>query len=198
VQTESKPRRRLSPEARRAEIIDVATRLISERGYRGVSLESIADECGMTKAGVQHHFPSKDELLVAVLENRDAEELAYGLESIVQAYTPEQFLEGARANFQRIYERPEVIRLFTVLGAEALDESHPAHAYFEARMQHGRSHWKQYAGQWFSDPDGAAVTYMSFLDGLQLSWLRDSTIDFRGLAYQFLEGLLRGRGAARR
>lgn len=192
MKTETKPRRRLSPEARRAEIIDVATRLISERGYRGVSVESIADECGMTKAGLQHHFPSKDELLVAVLEHRDAEELAFALERGARAVTREQFLDGARENFQWIFERREVIRLFTVLSAESLDPSHPAHDYFAERMNYGRSQWQEYAGKWFSDPDAAAVSYMSFLDGLQLSWLRDSSIDFRGLALRFLAQLLEG------
>jgi hypothetical protein len=43
---------------------------------------------------------------------------------------------------------------------------------------------------WFTDPDEAAIDFMSYLDGLQLAWLRDPSIDLRRHAYAFVERLL--------
>ena len=195
MSTPSKPRQRLNAAERRTEIIVAATRLISERGYRGVTLEAIAQEVGITKAGLQHHFASKTELLVSVLEARDADDLAYALNGLTGVVTQQQFLDNWRASLQRTFERREIIRLFTVLAAESLDENHPAHEYFERRMQTGRAEFRDYMHDWFHDPDKAAVDFMSYLDGLQLAWLRDPAIDFRGHAIAFMELLLAGEKA---
>ena len=192
MSTPSKPRQRLNPAERRREIIVAATRLISERGYRGVTLEAIAQEVGITKAGLQHHFASKTDLLISVLEARDEDDLSYALNDTAVVVTQEQFLERWRAALQRTFERREIIRLFTVLAAESLDENHPAHEYFARRMQIGRREFREYMHDWFHDPDQAAVDFMSYLDGLQLAWLRDPTIDFRGHAIAFMELLLQG------
>jgi AcrR family transcriptional regulator len=47
----------------RDEVIRAATRLFKERGVRAVSLQSIADELGMTKGALYHYFSSRDDLL---------------------------------------------------------------------------------------------------------------------------------------
>ena len=48
-------------------IVDTAQRLFSERGYEGASLQDIADEMGLTKAAVYYHFPSKADILRAIV-----------------------------------------------------------------------------------------------------------------------------------
>jgi AcrR family transcriptional regulator len=45
---------------------DRVTALILDRGYDNTPMSLIAKELGMTKAGVYHHFESKEELLYAV------------------------------------------------------------------------------------------------------------------------------------
>jgi AcrR family transcriptional regulator len=54
------PRRRLQPADRRAEIVEAATRLIAERGYRGLTVQGVAEACDLTVAGVLHHMGTKD------------------------------------------------------------------------------------------------------------------------------------------
>jgi AcrR family transcriptional regulator len=190
--TNPKPRQRLDAAERRREIIAVATRQISERGYRGVTLEAIAQDVGISKAGVQHHFPSKDDLLIAVLEARDAEELQYADRQLLEFANSEEFLEGFDQIVARNFERREIIQLFTVLGAEALDESHPAHEYFQRRMNIVQDQFRTYMHDWFVDPEKSAIDFMSYLDGLQLAWLRDPTIDLRAHAATFMRLLLEG------
>jgi AcrR family transcriptional regulator len=191
MNAERKPRQRLDAAERRGEIIAAATRLISERGYRGVALEAIATEVGITKAGLQHHFASKTELLISVLRARDEDDLRFAMENS-GVKTRAHFLDRWRASVERTVERREIIRLFTVLAAESLDENHPAHGYFAERMASARREFRDFMSGWFHDPDRAAVDFMSYLDGLQLAWLRDPGIDLPGQAVAFMELLLLG------
>jgi AcrR family transcriptional regulator len=53
---------------RKEEILAEATRLFAERGYEGASMGDLAELVGLRKASLFHHFPSKDALYSAVLE----------------------------------------------------------------------------------------------------------------------------------
>ena len=54
---------------RKEEIVDVATRLFSERGYEGASMNDVAKGVGMPrKASLFYHFATKDALYEAVLD----------------------------------------------------------------------------------------------------------------------------------
>lgn len=52
----------------RQRFIDVAVRLFTQRSFAGTSLQMIADELGVTKAAVYHHFRTREDLLTAVVE----------------------------------------------------------------------------------------------------------------------------------
>ena len=53
----------------RERILAVATQMLADRGYDGTSLKMIADEVGLKKPRLLHHFPSKEALRQAVLED---------------------------------------------------------------------------------------------------------------------------------
>lgn len=57
---------RYSPARRRT--AEVAHSLFALHGVGGTSLQMIADELGVTKAAVYHQFPTKDEIVLAVIE----------------------------------------------------------------------------------------------------------------------------------
>ena len=48
--------------------IDAAIALFTRHSFAGTSLQMIADEVGVTKSAVHHHFRTRDELLNAVVE----------------------------------------------------------------------------------------------------------------------------------
>jgi TetR/AcrR family transcriptional repressor of nem operon len=48
-------------------ILDTAHILIAERGYAAFSYADIADQIKVSKATIHHHFPSKEDLAIAVL-----------------------------------------------------------------------------------------------------------------------------------
>lgn len=54
----------------REHILDVALQLMSERGSSAMSMRSLAQACGVQVAAIYHYFPSKDELLRSVVEER--------------------------------------------------------------------------------------------------------------------------------
>ncbi len=53
---------------RKAEIVKTATRILTESGYSGMSLEDVAEQTDIAKATLYHYFSSKDELVAAALE----------------------------------------------------------------------------------------------------------------------------------
>lgn len=60
----------LTPGARR--VLDAASRLFYERGIHAVGVDTIADEAGVTKKTLYDRFGSKETLVVAYLQHRDA------------------------------------------------------------------------------------------------------------------------------
>jgi AcrR family transcriptional regulator len=52
----------------RQRFIDAAIRLFARHSFAGTSLQMIADEVGVTKSAVHHHFRTREELLNAVIE----------------------------------------------------------------------------------------------------------------------------------
>ena len=55
-------------------ILSVAFRLFMEKGYEHTSIQDIIDQLGgLSKGAIYHHFKSKEELLVAVMDQMTAE-----------------------------------------------------------------------------------------------------------------------------
>jgi TetR/AcrR family transcriptional repressor of nem operon len=52
----------------RTKILNSAQRLIQTRSFEGFSFQDIADEVGIRKASLYHHFDSKDAVAIAVLK----------------------------------------------------------------------------------------------------------------------------------
>ncbi len=54
----------------RARILDTAVRLVSERGAAATSMRQLAAACDLNVATIYHYFPSKADLLRAIIEER--------------------------------------------------------------------------------------------------------------------------------
>ncbi|MBW1639369.1 TetR/AcrR family transcriptional regulator [Microbacterium resistens] len=123
------PRKRRSPkgEARRQRILDVARTIFSEGGYHSASIADIAARAGISQAGLLHHFPSKPELLLAVLNSRDAEAVRQLRD---RNLTGVAYLNEYLRTLWDHAADPVLVQLNAMISAEALAESHPAHDYF--------------------------------------------------------------------
>jgi AcrR family transcriptional regulator len=57
----------------RQRIVETAERLFYAEGVRAVGIDRIIAEAGVAKMTLYHHFPSKDDLILAVLQYREAQ-----------------------------------------------------------------------------------------------------------------------------
>jgi AcrR family transcriptional regulator len=70
--------RRGRPGYDRRGVLEVAVRAFNEFGYDATSMGTLADRLGLSKSAVYHHFPSKEQLLEAALD-----EALGGLEGVL-------------------------------------------------------------------------------------------------------------------
>lgn len=179
-------------EDRRQRILLAAQRLLTRNGGRGTSLGQIAREAGVTPAGLLHHFESKDQLLHAVLDARDADDLA-------AADFRNDVIEQLENVAERYRRSPELIGIFTVLLAENLSPDAPLHARFldryrasvdivAAQIRRG-----QRAGRYRTDLDPAIKAHeiVAFLSGMETSWLLDPSVPLNEVFREYTSSLAR-------
>lgn len=180
-----------SSEKRRI-IIDAAHEVFSQRGYRAASLKNISDQAGISETSLFHYFPTKQDLLVAVLDHRDqigvhAQPDAGGH---VDLYT--EIEQQARWN-EGI---PGVVQLYSVLVSEATTEDHPGRPYFTKRFTELRQRYAQ-EFKMLQDqgrlrpgtqPDMLAASLVALWDGIQVQWLHEpESVDVPGTLKSFLD-----------
>lgn len=61
---------RISAVDRRAQVLEVATQLFARQGYAGTTTRQIAESASVNEAIIFRHFPSKEELYWAVIEQQ--------------------------------------------------------------------------------------------------------------------------------
>ncbi|GAA5166192.1 TetR/AcrR family transcriptional regulator [Amycolatopsis dongchuanensis] len=189
-----KPTRR--GERTRAAILDAAAPLFARHGYRGAPLASVAEAARLTQPGLLHHFPSKERLLLAVLEERDREAMRWMRDTWSEGGSAA--LRALVALVARNTTTPELVQLFTVLVGEGVSESHPAHEYFEERYERLRGSVRraiaqgQDTGEFRTDVDAAVLAnlVLAMLDGLQIQWLLDRDQDMTAAFEAFVRILL--------
>jgi AcrR family transcriptional regulator len=164
---------------RRQAIIEAATGAFARGGFEGASVLEIAGEVGISRAGLFHHFETKEELLMAVLDRREKLDREVFVASGSRRAGGMGVLRGMVELARRNEERPGLVRLYVVLAAEATEPSHPAHAYFEQhydRILEGTTRAVQGARASGAlrdgiDPVRFAADLIALQDGLQLQWL---------------------------
>ncbi|MFZ4811858.1 MAG: TetR/AcrR family transcriptional regulator [Ilumatobacteraceae bacterium] len=137
--------------ATRDRILTAATDLFGARGFEAVSLDVIAAEVGVTKQTLLYWFPSKDELLQAVV-SQAAADLVLVVDAAVRAATddPLDRIDAVvRAVFRPAVRRPallglvrEVDRFPSAVAASLTAQLQPlvdrSQVYLRAEMDAGR------------------------------------------------------------
>lgn len=183
--------------ARREQILDIATERFAQSGYSGTSLALIAQDVGLTTPGLMHHFPSKQHLLLAVVERRFdlAAQLAQTAPQDTDGLGPLRLMMQLSGMFQ---SQPGLMELFVLLSAEAADPASPAHELYAARYERVIGELETLflasveAGHLRADVDYRAVARecIALADGLQLQWvLSRGSIDLVALTKSSLERL---------
>jgi AcrR family transcriptional regulator len=84
--------------ARQEELVKVAARLFSERGYHAVAISDISGQLGLSGPAFYRHFPSKEALLVAVLDESITSHLEGVRDIVTSAADPRETLQAIVAH----------------------------------------------------------------------------------------------------
>lgn len=166
-------------EATRDRIVAAASELFAERGFHATPMTTIAEAAQLSQTGLLHHFPSKEDLLAAVLEQRDVRDYA-----TLSARRSEpargwdafdDLVQLVRLNA----DREPLVRLFTSLAGEAVDRDHPGHDWLGRHHAQAIAVLTRAVGEAVedgtADPQTPGVSIgrqlVALMDGLQLQWL---------------------------
>jgi AcrR family transcriptional regulator len=120
----------------RSAIVEAAHRVAARQGGADFSFENTATEAGLTKAGVLYHFPSREDLVLAVVEyvaQSWEQAMLAALGVPLQDATPAQRIRA----YVEVAARDEVSRGDFAVYADAL--CRPAHA----------GPWNEVFDRWF-------------------------------------------------
>ena len=182
---------------RRERILDAASARFAEGGYSRISLAEIARDVGMTAPGLSHHFPSKEDLLLAIAERRFDRAAQTAVDSPADADglgTLRLMLRQAEIRASQ----PELIELFVLVAGLAADPQSAANALYRSRyvrvVEDLRARFAAAVaeGHLRDDVDYAAVAreFIAVSDGLQLQWVfSGGQIDIVAQTRSYLERL---------
>lgn len=178
-------------EDRKQRILDVAQRLLARNGWRNTTLAQIAKAAGVTPAGLLHHFESKEQLLHAVLDARDADDDAHADRASGDLVTEIQRVA------ERIDRSPELVGTFSVLLVENLTPDAPLHDRMLSRHQAAVDivaeiiRRGQVAGRYRDelDPKLKAVQIVALINGMEISWLLDPSTPVKEALREYARSL---------
>lgn len=183
---------------RREQIVTAATELFSRVGYRHATVLELAQAAGISRTGLLHHFATKEALLTAVLERRDAEDATRSPEAVADESGLAVLAALVRVVRKNTTQR-HLVALFAVLSAEAAAGDHPARDYFVERyrgavgnVEHAlcRARRAGVLAPWV-EPARQARAIVALMDGLQVQWLlTPDDVDMAGTLREHLRGLL--------
>ena len=178
-------------EDRRQHVLEVALRMMATGGGRATTLGQVARAAGVSTAGLLHHFSSKEQLLHAVLDARDAQD-----EAIADLGGDlDSQLRSVRKRFDRA---PGMVGTFIVLLCESIDPQAPLRERFLRRYRTGLAmiatgiRRGQQAGRYRADLDCdiKAREVLAFLYGLEATWLLDPDVPVDQVFSGYTSGLL--------
>lgn len=168
--------------AKRGEILDRAVEAFGRTGYHATSMREIASACNLSQAGLLHHFPNKEALLLAIVEMRETRQFdSLPVEQLSPKASKDRYLRQVAVN----QEQESLTRLWANLVGEATDPSHPTHEYFKQRYKRSRANFEDVLAEMNgrNKPNKEdrlkAQIFIAMWDGLQNQWLIDEDFDMK-------------------
>jgi AcrR family transcriptional regulator len=167
--TENIATRSAPAQAARQRILDTAYELFSHRGVHDVGIDELIERAGVAKATLYRHFPSKDELVLAFLEQRERR-WTYGwveAEARQRGATPEEQLLAIFDLFDEWFHRDDFEGCaFVNLLLEVGDLDHPVGRASADHLENIRSVVRTLAQQaGLRDPPAFALSWHLLMKG---------------------------------
>lgn len=122
--------------AARERILDTAYELFSRRGIQGVGVDELIRRSEVAKATFYHHFPSKDDLVIAFLERHEAQWTGRFTPADINPATTEDAEQTLLGIFDVLDEWIEREGLQAGSFARVLLEMGPEHPAGQASLRH--------------------------------------------------------------
>jgi AcrR family transcriptional regulator len=158
----------------REEILVAALEVYAERGYRGTSLDTVAERAGLTRQGLLHYFPSKKKLLIALLQFREDRSREHLAADHADKDWPSQLAEAVAFDHQN----PVLAEVHSVLLADSITGSDPDQHYLHDHQQLLQDRTvalftERYGPRLPSGltPQTAATAVLAMVEGMQHQWL---------------------------
>jgi len=158
-----------SGQSARERILDTAYELFSHRGIHDVGVDELVERAGVAKATLYRHFPSKDELVLAFLKQRE-QIWTYGWverEARRRGGTPEEQLLGIFDLFDEWFHRDDFEGCsFVNVLLEFGDLDHPVGRASADYLENIRSVVRNLALEaGLRDPDAFALSWHILMKG---------------------------------
>ncbi len=151
----------------RQRILKTAQRLFRRDGFRAVGIDTIIAEAGVAKMSLYRHFPSKDDLIVAYLEESNRQYWEWLDGAVAHLDDPEEKLDGMFEAIERLATSPECLGCtFQGTVAEFPDRDHPGHQVALAHKRKVQDRFAYLAGEaGLRDPEKLADQLLLLMDG---------------------------------
>ena len=181
----------------RDDILEAAASIFSAQGFHAASMQDIADAVNLQKASLYHHFASKQDILLALLDQA-LDLLIERLEKVIsQPLPPEQKLR------QAILSYLETVAAYQNLAAVLVWEHRSLEPELRVRHLPRRDHfehlWRELikegkeAGVFYCDEPSLAGRALLGVLNWTVTWYRsDGSRSASEIAEQFAELFLRG------
>lgn len=170
----SRVRTRPTRDDTREKLFASAARVFEEQGIGAASIEAIAAAAGMTRGAFYSNFASKDDLIIAMLEDHVARSLEHHRALLAKHREPADFLAALRTAERSRHDplgRAPLLHIELILFAARLEKRRPALA---KRLRARRDLVAEIlAEQKFGDPEGTSAMLLALEDGFRLHRLID-------------------------
>jgi AcrR family transcriptional regulator len=119
----------MAAEDRREQIIEVAVRLFSQKGFRGATTKEIASAAGVNEAIIFRHFATKSELYAAIIDRKansaELKALRSALAEAIAQSDDRRFFETLAFHLLEFHERDDTamrLLLYSALEGHELAE----------------------------------------------------------------------------
>jgi AcrR family transcriptional regulator len=145
----------------RVRILEAADRLFYAEGIRATGTEKIMAVSGVAKATFYRHFESKDDLVLAYLEERDRQLWEY-----MKAPQPPSDIVAALQKLERSMNAPGVIGCpFVRVASEFPDTTHPFHQCVIAQKDKMLAFFSELLKPLHKDHKVIAAQLLALVDG---------------------------------
>ncbi|MDZ7627722.1 MAG: TetR/AcrR family transcriptional regulator [Parvularculaceae bacterium] len=117
-------RQREKSEAMRLRICEAAVSQLAQEGFHGASIVKVARRGGISQGALQHHYPTKDDLIVALADYLLVRSVRwFGRARLDLAVSRDAFAEIVRRSWREQFKSADFAALLEILVAARTDES---------------------------------------------------------------------------